>query len=182
MLMLLDYYRKVEYPTPKMEQKLYSLYRSRAYCGTTGGAVANCLSRNGLDVQLLHSSENLMDNRDGYFEEDLFRALLREYREQVEACRDQIYLETGTQIDCERLKQFLTSGKQVMLQCIIPGDADGIHQEILHWILLFDYDGTHFVGCDPLAFHPTERMRLTDAEVEHYMDTPIGRICVVVGE
>lgn len=28
MLMLLDLYRKVEYPTPKQERKLYSLYRS----------------------------------------------------------------------------------------------------------------------------------------------------------
>ena len=38
MMMLLDFYRKVEYPTPKQERKLYSLYRSQAFLGMNGAA------------------------------------------------------------------------------------------------------------------------------------------------
>lgn len=33
MLMLLDLYGKIEYPTPKQEMKLYSLYRSKVFKG-----------------------------------------------------------------------------------------------------------------------------------------------------
>ena len=67
MLMLLDLYRKIEYPTPKQEMKLYSLYRSKAFRGVNGAAIANCLSKNNLAVHLVHSSSQMMDNREGYF-------------------------------------------------------------------------------------------------------------------
>ena len=77
MLMILDLYRKVEYPTPKQERKLYSLYRSEAFKGINGAAIANCLSRNHLEVSLLHSSPQLMENRDAYFPEELFARSFR---------------------------------------------------------------------------------------------------------
>ena len=60
-LMLLDLYGKIEYPTPKQEMKLYSLYRSKAFRGVNGAAIANCLAGNGLDVHLVHSSPQMME-------------------------------------------------------------------------------------------------------------------------
>lgn len=178
MLMLLDLYRKVEYPTPKQEAKLYSLYRSRAFKGTNGAAIANCLSKNGLAVHMLNSSPRMMDNQDGYFSDELYEALLAEYHSEARKCADRIKSTTGAEITCATLKAALDEGKQLIVQCIVPGDADGIHDHVLHWIVVYGYEGDVFLVCDPLS----SKIRLTAEELENYMDTPIGRICIVTGE
>lgn len=178
MLMLLDLYRKTEYPTQKQEMKLYSLYRSRAFKGTNGASIANCLSRNKLEVTLLHSSPKMMDNRDGYYSEELYEALLTEYRADAVKCADIIRLETGVEITCATLRDALDSGRQIILQCIVPGNADGIHDHTLHWIVVYGYEAEEFLVCDPLS----SKIRITAEALENYMDTPIGKICVIVGE
>ena len=178
MLMLLDLYGKIEYPTQKQELKLYSLYRSKAFKGVNGAAIANCLSRNGLDVHLVHSSPRMMDNRDGYFPEELFAALLAEYRAEAEKCDSKIIISTGVGITCETLRQELDAGRQIILETIIPGDADGIHDHVLHWVVVYGYEGDLFHICDPLS----SKIKLTAQELEHYMDTPIGKIYISVGE
>lgn len=178
MLMLLDLYRKVEYPTPKQESKLYSLYRSRAFKGMNGAAMANCLSRNNLEVSLLHSSPAMMENRDGYYTEELYNALLREYQTDAAKCADRVKLFTCAQIHCDFLRRELDTGKQIILQCIVPGNADGIHDHTLHWVVVYGYEGAEFLVCDPLS----SKIRITAEALENYMDTPIGRICIVTGE
>ena len=178
LLMLLDLYRKVEYPTPKQELKLYSLYRSRAFKGMNGASIANCLSKNGLEVSLLHSSPRMMENRDDYYDEGLYQALLAEYRSDAEKSADRIRLVTGAEITCGTLRQALDSGRQVILQCIVPGNADGIHDHTLHWVVVYGYEGEEFLVCDPLS----SKIRIPEEALEAYMDTPIGRICVLTGE
>lgn len=178
MLMLLDFYGKVKYPTPKQEMKLYSLYRSRAFKGMNGAAIADCLSNNNLTVSLLHSSPQMMDNRDGYFSEELYEALLAEYRKSAEKCADRACIVTGAAITCTTLRQAFDEGKQIILQCIVPGNADGIHDHTLHWIVVYGYEGDEFLVCDPLS----SKIRIAREALENYMDTPIGRICVVTGE
>ena len=178
MLMLLDLYGKIEYPTQKQEMKLYSLYRSKAFRGVNGAAIANCLSRNGLDVHLVHSSPRIMDNRDGYFPEELFTQLLQEYQAEAEKCSGKITIISGAEINCNTLRQELDAGRLVILETIIPGDADGIHDHILHWIVVYGYERDLFYVCDPLS----SKIKLTTEELEHYMDTPIGKICITVSE
>lgn len=178
MLMLLDLYRRVEYPTPKQEAKLYSLYRSSAFKGVNGAAIADCLSKNNLEVTLFQSFHNKMDNRDGYYSEELYESLRREYQAALEKCIDRINLITDAVITCELFKQELDSGKQIILQCIVPGNADGIHDHTLHWIVVYGYEEDEFLVCDPLS----SKIRITEEALENYMDTPIGRICVVTGE
>lgn len=178
MLMLLDLYRRVEYPTPKQEAKLYSLYRSRAFKGVNGAAIADCLSKNNLEVTLFQSFHNKVDNRDGYYSEELYEALQGEYQADVDRCADRIKLIANAAITCDLLKQKLDSGKQIILQCIVPGNADGIHDYTLHWIVVHGYDGDEFLVCDPLS----SKIRITSEAMENYMDTPIGRICIVAGE
>lgn len=176
MLMLLDLYRKIEYPTPKQEMKLYSLYRSKAFKGVNGAAIANCLSRNGLNLHLVHSSLEMMDNRGGYFSDELYAALLSEYRTEVEKCGSNVCLTIDAEITCDSLRQELDAGRIIILQCIIPGDADGIHEEVLHWVVVYGYDGDVFSVCDPLS----SKIKLHAAELERYMDTPIGHIYLAV--
>lgn len=178
MLMVLDLYRKMEYPTQKQERKLYSLYRSRAFKGMNGAAIANCLSKNNLEISLLHSSSQMMENRDDYFSEELYEALLAEYRSDAEKCAERVQLTTGVVITCDTLKRALDAGKQIILQCIVPGNADGIHDHTLHWIVVYGYVGDEFLVCDPLF----SKIRIPAEALENYMDTPIGRICIVTGE
>ena len=178
MLMLLDLYGKIEYPTQKQELKLYSLYRSKAFKGVNGAAIANCLSRNSLDVRLVHSSAEWMDNHGGYFTEELYGALLAEYREEVEKCAGNVSVTTGGEITCDTLRQELAAGRQIILETVIPGDADGIHDRVLHWVVVYGWEGDLFYVCDPLS----SKIKLTTEEVEHYMDTPIGRIYIAVNE
>lgn len=178
MLMILDLYRKVEYPTPKQEMKLYSLYRSSAFKGVNGAAIANCLSKNNLEITLLQSFQQRMDNRDDYYSEELYEALQREYQAALDKCADRIELIANAAITCDLLKQKLDSGRQIILQCIVPGNADGIHDHTLHWIVVYGYDGDEFLVCDSLS----SKIRINAEAMEHYMDTPIGRICIVTGE
>lgn len=178
MLMLLDLYGKIEYPTQKQELKLYSLYRSKAFKGVNGAAIANCLSKNGLNVHLAHSSAEMMVNRGGYFSDELYSALLAEYRAEAEKCDSKINISTGVGITCETLRQELDAGRQIILETIIPGDADGIHDHVLHWVVVYGYEGDLFHVCDPLS----SKIKLTAQELEHYMDTPIGNIYISVGE
>ena len=178
LLMLLDLYGKIEYPTQKQEMKLYSLYRSKAFRGVNGAAIANCLSKNGLEVRLIHSSPQKMDNRDEYFQKELFTKLLAEYQSEAEKCSQDITITTGTGITCEVLRQELDAGRQIILETLIPGDADGIHDQVLHWIIVYGYKGELFQVCDPLS----SKLELTAGELETYMDTPIGKIYIGVGE
>ena len=176
MLMLLDLYGKIEYPTPKQEMKLYSLYRSKVFKGVNGAAIANCLSRNGLNVHLVHSSAEMMDNRGGYFTDELYEALLTEYRTETAKSDGKIDISTGARITCDTLRQELDAGRQVILETIIPGDADGIHDYVLHWAVVYGYEADVFHVCDPLS----SKIKLTSKELENYMDTPIGRIYIAV--
>lgn len=178
MLMLLDLYGKIEYPTPKQEMKLYSLYRSKVFKGVNGAAIANCLSRNGLNVHLAHSCAELMENRSGYFTDELYTALLAEYRAEVAKCEGKIDISTGVGITCDTLRQELDAGRQIILETIIPGDADGIHDHVLHWVVVYGYEDDLFYVCDPLS----SKIKLTTKELEQYMDTPIGKIYIAVGQ
>lgn len=177
MLMLLDLYGKIEYPTPKQEMKLYSLYRSKAFRGVNGAAIANCLSRNGLNVHLVHSSLKMMDNRGRYFSDELYAALLAEYRAEAEQCGSKIRLSTGAEITCDTLRQEMDAGRLIILETIIPGDSDGIHDHVLHWVVVYGYEGDMFCVCDPLS----SKIMLKAEELESYMDTPIGRIYIAIG-
>lgn len=178
MLMLLDLYGKIEYPTQKQEMKLYSLYRSKAFKGVNGAAIANCLSRNGLNVHLVHSSPQIMDNRDGCFPEELFTQLLHEYQAEAEKCPGKVSSTIGREISCDTLRQELDAGRLIILETIIPGDADGIHDHVLHWIVVYGYEGDLFHVCDPLS----SKIKLTIKELEQFMDTPIGKIYIAVGQ
>lgn len=182
-LMLLDLYQRIQYPTRKMERELYFLYRCRTLKkGVTGAAAAECLShpRNGLQVRLIHSSEEYLENFGGYYTAEQFADLQQEYRSTLLRCRDRITVETGVEPTCEDLMQLLAEGKKIMVQCLIPGDADGVHDHVLHWIVLYGVEEDCFLACDPL---PTGgKIRLTKAALDHYRETPIGKLCIVVSD
>ena len=176
LLMVLDYYRKVKYPTKKMELALYEKYRSRVFKGMPAPYAAEALAWNGLQVQLLHSSPRMMENRDGYYEWDLYQKLYREYCDRAEASKNRVEIRTGLELDTEYLKALLAEDKLVMVQCIVPGDADGIHTEVLHWVLAYGWQAGEFLLCDPAY----GKARIPEEDMAHYLDTPIGKIFLTV--
>ena len=177
-LMVLYAFGRVQYPTAKQERKLYGIYRCRAFKGTLASAMADCLLRNGLDVAVYHSSRRFLDNRNGYYPEPLYREMLKEYTETAERVADRAALKTDCVLTPEWYRRRLDEGRLLIVQCIVPGDADGMHRETLHWILLYGYEEGDFLACDPLSC----RIRLTEEELKGYTDTPVGAICVAAGE
>lgn len=177
-LMVLYAFGRVQYPTAGQERMLYTVYKCRSFMGTLGSSIAECLARNRLKVSLLHSSADYIDNRDDYFPPDLFDAIREEYSSEVCHIRERVDVETNVQISPELYRGLLDSGKLLIVQCIVPGDADGMHSEVLHWILLYGYAGEEFLACDPLS----SKIRLSEAELLRYTDTPIGHICIAAGE
>lgn len=51
-LMVLDAFRRVRYPIEKQERKLYEIYRCKAFKGVLASSIADCLSKNELDVEV----------------------------------------------------------------------------------------------------------------------------------
>lgn len=181
-LMLLDYYqRDLKWPTKKMEQTLYGEYHVDGFKGTTGAAVADCLSwpQNNLDVHLVQSFQDRKENWDPVFSEEDMEKIIRSYRKHLDACRNRIRLSAGVTFDCGFLRQQLDVGKKIVLQCFVP-ETEGDPPSVLHWVILERYEHDRFRIRDPI---PNGKLwHYSPEELEELMDTPMGRICVVVGE
>lgn len=193
-LMLLDYYDMISYPTPKMESTFYSHYRVNGYKGMSGAAVANCLSgpkeelkkfltnpNKALDVHLIQSFEEKMDNRGDLFSQEDYEKIMESHLMHLQKCKNRIRLSNGVEFDCAFLIEELKAGKKIMLEAFIPEVEDG-PPKVLHWVILENYDDEKGLF---RVRDPNPRVKLlhhTAAELESYMNTPIGRICIVVGE
>ena len=88
-----------------------------------------------------------------------------------------ISIASGVEINCDLLRRELDAGRQIILETFIPGNADGIHDHVLHWIIVYGYEGEMFQVCDPLS----SKIKLTAEALDAYMDTPIGKIYLAVG-
>ena len=175
-LMILDAFGRVKYPTAKQERKLYEIYRCRAFKGTLASAISECLSKNGLDVSLFHSSPQYLDNQNRYYPDQLYHLMLEEYANTIDSIRGKVSVETGCIITTDWFREELEDGKLLIVQCIVPGDADGMHEETLHWILLYGYQDGFYLACDPLS----RKIRLSESELAGYANTPVGSICITV--
>lgn len=169
-LMVLDYFDK-GHPSKVKEIDLYRKYKIKGNKGTLGGAVARILAEKGLSVRLVHSSENLFDN-DGYYSEEMFGDFLDQHKKHIKA--GGFVSEKGTEITAETVKRELSEGNLVVLQCFIDGDADGMHDKVMHWILVYDFGGENFYICDPLS----GKIEITKEEMEEYIKTPFGKIYI----
>ena len=176
LLMMLDAFG-IDYPTVSKEWHYYAKYRSRVMPGTSLGAIACALTHAGLAVTLAHASPNLMDNRDGYNPPELHAQLLEEHQTFIDRSGDGLTLRCGEPVTPDFLRSELARNRLALIEVYIPGDADGLHDHVLHGILLYGSDGTDFLACDPLS----GRKRLTEAELTALMDTPYGAAALCAG-
>ena len=177
LLMILDAFGK-DFPTIGKEQAFYARYRSKVMPGTSLGAIAYALTRAGLDVTLAHASPKLMDNRNEYNPPELHAQLLEEHTAFISRCGDELTLRCGEPITPAWLRDELVADRLVLLEICVPGDADGIHDHVMHGILLYAVDGCTILACDPLK----GRIRLTPPELTALMDTPYGASALSVGK
>ncbi|MBQ2954064.1 MAG: hypothetical protein IJE07_11050 [Clostridia bacterium] len=175
-LMILDAFG-VDYPTIGKEQALYRRFRARCTPGTLGGSVAQLLTRHGLQVTLAHAEREMMVNRGGYYPPELHAQILAEHREAIERAGARLTLRVGQPITADWLRAELAGERLVIVEVIVPGDADGMHDEVLHGILLTGAEDGVFLACDPLQ----GRIRLTEAELLAAMDTPLGAMAISAG-
>lgn len=175
-LMALDAFG-IDYPTVAKEQHLYRRYRSQAAPGTEGGAVACALAKHGLAVTLICSGAEIIDDRSSYYPPEMRAALQAENRAWLERAQGAVRFQPGAAIDAEYLRAQLEQERLVIAQVCIPGDADGLHDHVLHGVLLYGVEGEEFLLCDPLK----GKRRVAAAELEALMDTPVGRMAICVG-
>ena len=109
---------------------------------------------------------------------DLYRAILMEYTKTLDSIAHKVSVKTGCVFIPDWYRKELDAGKLLIVQCIVPGNTDGMHDKTLHWILLYGYEGEEFFACDPLS----SKIRLSELALERNTDTPVGSICVLVGD
>lgn len=176
-LMALDAFG-IDFPTVGKEMALYRMYRSRCMPGMQGGAVALALVRRGLAVTLFHASPNMVDNQDGYYPPELHAAILEEHREAVNRAGQALTLRVGQPVTPAFLRAELARERLAIVEILVPGDADGMHDQVLHGVLLYGTDGPDFLACDPLR----GRIRLSEQALASAMDTPAGTMAIIVGK
>ncbi|MBR5289165.1 MAG: hypothetical protein IKU34_11355 [Clostridia bacterium] len=190
MLMALTALGKIRKPKPAMgdeksaEAVFYEMYGCKATKGTLGSAIAYALSCRRLDVELWHESSRLLKNRGGYYSSALHEEMLREHMAYIG--RGGFRVCAGMPINADRMINALAQDRLLIVQCLIEGDADGMHDHVLHWILVFDYRDGEFLAYDPL-YIPSSRkspsyIRIARDTMQSLMKTPLGASAISVGE
>lgn len=188
------------YATVRREQNLYAAFRARARvgdyraAGMYGSAIATILARCGLDVRLVHASHDMLENLDinhpaapdrpllgqPYYLPEIHRAMLNEHKSWIDREDRCFDVTVGVDITYSSFRDELAAGRLLIVQTIIPGDCDGIHDRVLHWIVVYGYEAGLFHAFDPLP--NGGRFTLPDNELAALIDTPIGASYIAVGE
>lgn len=194
LLMALDAFG-LESASKGMQHKYYRDYGAKSTPGTLGSAIAYVLFSKGLGkglrVKIVHASENYLENRGAYFEEEKFSRILAEHKKWLTAAENIKTLKKlsdeeyacvrGHRFGCDELRAELEKGGLVITQVFIPGE-DGAHDKVMHWILLYgEHDGV-FDVIDPMPKPVGGKIKLSAEELEEYMETPFERTYISVWE
>lgn len=170
MLMILEYYQIISKANYFYEKEYEKRYHSRYMDGTPFSAIAYHLSKNHLKVKLIHSEQAYFTNQTHFLPASAFQNTMQEYQSYLNGIIEKNgKVLTGIDMTISFLKEQLTSGYLVMLA--------GMNGNILHAILICGYDFDQFIICDPLC---KKQQLFTCEEIEQFMDTPIGKWCIVV--
>lgn len=172
MLMVLEYYKKIEKINWYEERRLYRIYGSKYMNGTPFSAIAYHMSKNGLTTTIYHEDNNLFNNNKNIMDKNLFDLAMNEYKEYLTyAKKEGTRILNGIKIDVNILKEELKKGSLIILA--------GSIKNIYHAILLTGYDNENFNVCDPL--YKTKQTRTYD-EIEQFMNTDIGKWLIAINK
>ena len=169
MLMIYEYFNIINKPNKLYEREYYRKYKSKYINGVHYSLVTYQFAKKGLKVKLIHSEKNMFKNNN-YFDNKLFNNLMEEYNSYINAALEEgTELENGTIINVNLLKEYLNNDNLIILA--------GQVNNILHSILLIEYENNKFIVCDPLF---KEIQYRTSNEIELFMNTPIGKWCIII--
>ncbi len=172
MMMVLEYYHRLEKANWYDEKRLFRIYGSKWISGTPFSALAYHFTKNGLETSLYHSEEHLFENKNNALTNEEFTLAMKEYKEFLKrAAENGAMVKTGVDLNAQFLKQKLEEGHLIILAGQIS------HQ--FHTILISGYEKDSFIVCDPLF---KNKQRKTFQEIEKFMDTDIGKWCIIVKE
>ena len=116
MLMVLEYYKKIEKINWYDERRLYRIYGSKYMNGTPFSAIAYHLSKNGLNTTIYHEDKNLFNNNKNIINKNLFNLAMNEYKEYLTyAEKEGTRILKGINIDVNILKEELKKGSLIIL-------------------------------------------------------------------
>lgn len=153
-------------------KKYYRSYKSQFMEGTPFSALAGHFAKNDLDTEIIHSENNMFDNSKKLLSDDVFENTIKEYTSFLDIAKKKgAKVNNGCNISCDLIREKLENDKMVILA--------GYCNNYLHAILICGYDDDKFIVCDPLYKYKQTK---TYNEINDFMNTPLGKWCVVVGE
>lgn len=146
--------------------------RSYLIAGQHYSGIASQAVGMGLEVILLHSAQHFFDNMGNFFSDDLFKALVREYRSYLNLVENnqRLVVKCGAEITKKALRNYLEQGYLVMIAGVFGDDN-------LHSKLLIGYNATGFIVIDPLRGQAQQE---SYSNIEHFMDTKVGRWAMAI--
>ena len=170
MLMIYEYYKIIDKPNKLYEREYYRKYKSKYIDGVHYSIVAYQFAKKGLKVKLLHSEKTYFNNSSIYLDNSIFNCLMKEYITYTNAAlKEGAEVIKGININSKLLKKYLNNDNLIILA--------GQVNNILHSVLLIGYENNKFIVCDPLF---KEMQYRTSDEIDLFMNTPIGKWCIIV--
>ena len=172
MLMVLEYFGLISKADWILEKKYYRIYHSKYMEGTPFSALAWHFAKNGLETEIIHSEHDFFDNSSHTLSDTIFEEAMSEYKGFIKIALEKgAKVINGVDINCTMLKRYIEEGKMII--------AAGQCSTMLHAILIFGYNENGFLVCDPLY---GKKQVKTNKEITSFIQTSIGKWCVVVGE
>lgn len=169
MLMILDYYKKIPKINWYDERNYYKRLKSRYIEGTPLSAIAMILAKNNLETILLHSEKDYFSNKYSFLDKYTYSKLMEEYKMFAQNAQNEgAIIKNNEDINIDKLIKYLKKDYLIILS--------GMVGNTLHAILITDYEDIFYV-CNPLF---NEKQYMSKNEVEKYMQTPIGKWCILV--
>ncbi len=170
MLMVLEYYKIILKANYFYEKDYEKRYHSRYMDGTPFSAIAYHLSKNHLNVQLIHSEKEYFTNQAQFLPDSVFQNTMQEYQNYLKGIIETGgEVKTGVDMTISFIQEQLQNGYLIILA--------GMIGKALHAILICGYDFDKFIICDPLY---KKRQPKSQDELETFMSTPIGKWCILV--
>lgn len=161
----------------RAERKYYQRYGAHACKGTLAAGLARALQEEKLDPVIFHGSSALLENRDGYFPAAEYAAILAEHRADIEKYALAVRIRP---VDSGLIREELEKGRLVIGQVFVEGNADGVHDHVMHWVVVFAAEGEQFRVANPAP--EGGKLLLTADELDSYLQTPFGGCCISVGK
>ena len=172
LLMILDYYKVIPKINWYDERQYYKRLKSLYIEGTPLSAVAMVLAQSNLETILLHSDKDYFSNKNHYLDDYTYNNSMKEYKMFVDSAKKSgATIKNEALINSDKIKEFLDEDYLITLS-----GTSGIS---LHAVLVVGYDKETFCICNPLF---KEKQHISKKELNEYMETPIGKWCILVKE